>query len=81
MEGVSKNCSDFKTCSNLSYNHLKIDCYKYVLVYIKYIVATNRKSIRDTQERNSNTTLWKIIQEKNKKQEERKRKKTYKNNQ
>lgn len=30
MEEVSKNCTDFRICLNLSCNKLKIDCYKHI---------------------------------------------------
>lgn len=42
---MSINC-DFRMGSNLSNHQLKIDRYKYSLVYIKYMVTIYQKSIR-----------------------------------
>ena len=50
MEGVSKNGSDYKMCSNLSNHRLKVDCYKHSLVYMNHMVTRNQKCARDIQE-------------------------------
>ena len=49
MEELSKMIES-RICSNLGAHKLKIYCYKHSLVYIKHIVTTNRKSIRDNKE-------------------------------
>ena len=36
-------------CSNLSNHQLKINCYKPRLIYMKHMIATNQKSMRDVQ--------------------------------
>lgn len=50
VKGERKNCSNFKMCSNLHEHQLKIDGYEQRLVYMKQMVTTNLKSIRNIQE-------------------------------
>ena len=50
MDGVSKNCGDFRIRLNLSDHQLKIDCYKHSLEYMKHMVTQTQKSVRDIQD-------------------------------
>ena len=48
MEGLSKN-RNFRLDSTLSNHQLKINCYKPRLIYMKHMITTNQKSMRDVQ--------------------------------
>lgn len=39
----------FRMCSNLSYYELKIDCYKYRLLYVSPVVIKKQKPMVGTQ--------------------------------
>lgn len=41
--------SDFRICSNLRDHQPKIDCYEHSLLYMKYIGATDQKSMRERE--------------------------------
>lgn len=48
LGGVSKNVCDFRMSSNLSDHQLKIDSYKYSLVYVKLVLSTSLPLFKTT---------------------------------
>ena len=73
MKGLSKNCSDFRRCSNLSDHQLKIDCYRRSSVYMKHMVTTNRKSTGNIKEINRKEFEYNTIENQQHTREESKR--------